>query len=102
MSHAVGPLSRSRISLRNSQLMISSELKLVPMWPDQAPAIMYSVLMRASAANARGPRRRDAVRVEHARELARPARNCSSSDSPWSVCRSPMVDLVSSVSVRST
>ncbi len=33
--------------------MISSELKLVPMWPDQAPAIMYSVLMRASAANAR-------------------------------------------------
>ena len=32
--------------------MISIELKLVPMWPDHAPAIMYSVLMRASAANA--------------------------------------------------
>ena len=32
--------------------MISSELKLVPMWPDQAPAIMYSVFTRASAANA--------------------------------------------------
>ena len=32
--------------------MISSELKLVPMWPDHAPAIMYSVLIRASAANA--------------------------------------------------
>ena len=33
--------------------MISSELKLVPMWPDQAPAIIPSVLMRASAAKAR-------------------------------------------------
>ena len=37
--------------------MISSELKLVPMCPDQAPAIMYSVLMRASAANAAASRR---------------------------------------------
>ena len=26
--------------MRNSQLMMSSELKLVPMWPDHAPAIM--------------------------------------------------------------
>ncbi len=32
--------------------MISIELKLVPMWPDHAPAIMYSALIRASAANA--------------------------------------------------
>jgi hypothetical protein len=53
MSAACGPFARSRISFRNSQLMISIELKLVPMWPDHAPAIMYSVLMRASAANAR-------------------------------------------------
>ena len=41
VARLVGPLSRSRSSLRNSQLMISSELKLVPMWPDQAPAIIY-------------------------------------------------------------
>ncbi len=40
MSHAWSPLSRSRSSLRNSQLMMSSELKLVPMWPDHAPVIM--------------------------------------------------------------
>ncbi len=40
MSQRSGPLSRSRSSLRKSQLMISSELKLVPMWPDQAPSIM--------------------------------------------------------------
>jgi hypothetical protein len=32
--------------------MISIELKLVPMWPDHAPAIMYRVLILASAANA--------------------------------------------------
>jgi len=36
----VGAFSRSRSSLRNNQLMISNELKLVPMCPDHAPAIM--------------------------------------------------------------
>jgi hypothetical protein len=53
MSQFSGPLSRSRNSLRNNQLIHSSELKLVPMWPDHAPAIIDSALIRASAANAR-------------------------------------------------
>src|SRR5215207_3656816 len=88
-SHAAGPLSRSRSSLRNNQLMTSSELKLVPMCPDHAPAIMYNVLIRASAANA--PVRCTAsISARSSRWNSSTGTYWSSSDSPWSVCMSPM------------
>ena len=64
-----GPCRDRASRCRNSQLMISSELKLVPMWPDHAPAIMYSVLMRASAANARARATSDAVARRAGAEL---------------------------------
>ena len=84
MSQASGPLSRSRSSLRNSQLMISSELKLVPMWPDHAPVIIDSVLMRARAANARA-RAAAAAGAARSRSNSGTGTNWRSRLSPWSV-----------------
>ena len=42
-----------RVSFRYSQVTMSSELKLVPMCPEPARAIMYRVLIRQSVANSR-------------------------------------------------